>query len=58
VIRSDDHPIRPNTPRDLTPFWRARGYAPVEGLTTTLHWQDVGEADESAHQMQFWMRDL
>ena len=58
VIRPDDHPMRPNTPRDLTPFWRARGYAPVEGLTTTLHWQDVGDADESPHQMQFWMRDL
>lgn len=58
VIRPDDHPMRPDSPRDLTPFWHARGYAPVEGLTTMLTWQDVGEADESAHQMQFWMRDL
>lgn len=58
VVRPDDHPVRPDTPRDLTSFWRARGYAPVEGLTAMLKWQDVGDADESPHQMQFWMRDL
>ena len=58
VIRPDDHPMRPDAPRDLMPFWRARGYAPLEGLTTMLKWQDLGEADDSPHQMQFWMRDL
>ena len=58
VVRPHDHPMRPETPRDLTPFWRARGYAPVTGLTAMLKWQDVGDAAESAHQMQFWMRDL
>lgn len=58
VIRPDDHPMRPEAPRDLHPFWRARSYAPVPGLTGTLDWQDVGDANESAHPMQFWMRDL
>jgi GNAT superfamily N-acetyltransferase len=58
VTRPDDHPMRPETPRDLQPFWRARGYAPVEGLTGTLQWQDLGDDFESAHAMQFWMRDL
>jgi GNAT superfamily N-acetyltransferase len=58
VIRPDDHPMRPETPRDLHPFWRARGYAPVPGLTGTLEWQDLGDDFESAHTMQFWMRDL
>jgi GNAT superfamily N-acetyltransferase len=58
VIRPDDHPMRPAAPRDLHPFWRARGYAPVEGLTGTLQWQDLGDDFESAHAMQFWMRDL
>lgn len=58
VIRPDDHPMRPEAPRDLHPFWRARNYAPVPGLTGTLDWQDVGDANESAHPMQFWMRDL
>ena len=58
VVRPDDHPMRPETPRDLHPFWRARGYAPVPGLTGTLEWQDLGDDFESAHVMQFWMRDL
>lgn len=58
VIRPDDHLMRPEAPRDLHPFWRARGYAPVPGLTGTLDWQEVGDANESAHPMQFWMRDL
>jgi GNAT superfamily N-acetyltransferase len=58
VVRTDDHPMRPETPRDLHPFWRARGYAPVPGLTGTLQWQDLGDDFESAHAMQFWMRDL
>ena len=58
VIRPEDHPMRPEAPRNLHPFWRARGYAPVEGLTGTLKWQDLGNDAESAHCMQFWMRDL
>jgi GNAT superfamily N-acetyltransferase len=58
VVRPDDHPMRPETPRDLHPFWRARGYAPVPGLTGTLEWQELGDDFESAHVMQFWMRDL
>jgi GNAT superfamily N-acetyltransferase len=58
VIRPDDHPMRPEAPRDLHPFWRARGYALVPGLTGTLEWQDLGDDFESAHLMQFWMRDL
>jgi GNAT superfamily N-acetyltransferase len=28
------------------------------GLTGTLEWQDLGDDFESAHVMQFWMRDL
>lgn len=58
VIRPRDHPMRPDTPRDLHPFWRARGYAPVAGLTGTLEWRDLADDFESAHLMQFWMRDL
>ncbi|OYY69584.1 MAG: GNAT family N-acetyltransferase [Sphingomonadales bacterium 28-55-16] len=58
VVRPDDHPMRPDAPRNLHPFWRARGYIPVEGLTGTLAWQDLGDDFESPHLMQFWMRDL
>lgn len=58
VVRSNDHPMRPEASRNLHPFWRARGYAPVDGLTGTLAWQDLGDDFESPHLMQFWMRDL
>ncbi len=58
VVRPDDHPMRPEGYRPLDAFWRARGYAPAEGLTTTLEWQEHGSAGEIAHPMQFWLRAL
>ena len=58
VVRPHDHPLRPSNARDLHPFWRARGYEPVEGLTTRFDWQDLDEPEETAHLMQFWLRSL
>jgi GNAT superfamily N-acetyltransferase len=58
VVRPHDHPLRPSSPRDLHSFWRARGYAPVDGLTCTFHWKDVDQAEETSHNMQFWIRPL
>ena len=58
VIRPEDHPLRPRGARDLHPFWRARGYAPVDGLIGNFEWQDIGRSEETSHPMQFWMRDL
>lgn len=56
VIRPDDHPARPPDYRPLDPFWRKRGYAPVEGLITELDWKEHGEAEESPKPMQYWLR--
>lgn len=56
VIRPDDHPLKPATYRALDTFWTKRGYAPVEGLIATYPWKDIGEAAESDHKMQFWMK--
>lgn len=56
VVRADDHPARPADYRPLDPFWRARGYAPVPGLTTRFDWKDVGDAAETVKPMQFWLR--
>lgn len=58
VIRPPDHPLRPEGARDLHPFWRARGYEPVEGVLAAFDWKDVDQPEESAHPMQFWMRAL
>nr|WP_249693693.1 GNAT family N-acetyltransferase [Stappia sp. WLB 29] len=57
VIRPADHPARPKDYSPLDPFWRKRGYLPVEGLTVGFDWPDVGEPASSRKQMQVWMRD-
>ncbi|MGB2201191.1 MAG: GNAT family N-acetyltransferase [Pseudooceanicola atlanticus] len=57
VVRPEDHPMRPAA-RSLEPFWRGRGYAPLPGVIAHFNWRDVGEADETAHPLQFWMRTL
>lgn len=58
VIRPADHPLRPASHRPLDPFWRGRGYAPLPGIIATFRWKDVGEAEASAKQLQFWERRL
>jgi GNAT superfamily N-acetyltransferase len=58
VIRPKDHPARPSSARDLTTFWRKRGYAPADGATASLSWRDVGEPEETEKQLTIWMRDL
>lgn len=58
VIRPGDHPARPTAYRSLDPFWRARGYRPVEGAVATFAWKEIGEACESEKPLQVWMRAL
>lgn len=58
VIRPANHPARPADYSPLDPFWRKRGYAPVEGLVGQFDWKDVGDTEESRHDMQFWMKTL
>ena len=56
--RPVDHPLRPADYRPLDAFWAKRGYARVEGLTTSFDWLDIGESTEMPHPMQFWMRQI
>ena len=58
VIRPADHPLRPDGARDLAPFWRARGYAPLDGVIGHYAWKDVDRDLETDHPMQFWHRQL
>ena len=58
VIRPADHPRRPRLVRDLAPFWRKRGYAPVQGATARLWWRDVGDTEETEKPLAIWLRDL
>lgn len=58
VIRPKSHPLQPAGTRDLVPFWRSRGYGPVDGLTCNFDWKDVDQSGETSHPMQFWLRLL
>ena len=58
VVRPADHPLRPSGPRDLAPFWRTRGYTPLEGMLAHYDWKDIDQSEETAHPMQFWHRSL
>jgi GNAT superfamily N-acetyltransferase len=58
VVRPEDHPLRDRRYRPLNGFWRGLGYAPVEGLVCRLKWKDLGDAEETAKPLQFWMRTL
>ena len=58
VIRPEDHPLRPADYRPLDPFWRKRGYEPLDGVIVRFPWQDVGETSETEKPMQVWFLNL
>jgi len=58
VVRPDSHPMRPADAQPLDPVWRHFGYRPVEGMVTSFSWKDVGDTEETAKPMQFWVKEL
>ncbi len=58
VQRPTDHPLRPRDYQPLDPFWRKRGYAPLEGAVAQFSWKDIDQETETDHPLQFWMRRL
>lgn len=58
IVRPADHPLRPAAARDLAPFWRKRGYAPVDGVIAQYDWKDIDQPAETSHPMQYWRRVL
>ncbi|CCB65370.1 MULTISPECIES: hypothetical protein [unclassified Hyphomicrobium] len=58
VVRPEDHPLKPADYAPLDPFWRKRGYEPVDGIVATYDWQDIDQTAETTHDMQFWMKKL
>jgi GNAT superfamily N-acetyltransferase len=58
VVRPETHPLRDPAYRPLEPFWRKRGYEPIEGLMAEYSWRDIGEVEETGKPMQFWGREL
>lgn len=58
VVRDPADPRMPADYRPLDPFWRRRGYSPVEGLVGSYSWKEIGSDEETAKPMQFWMKTL
>lgn len=58
VVRSPDHPLRPADYRPLDPFWRKRGYRPVEGAQAHFGWKDVDQPEETRKALQVWVKRL
>lgn len=58
VERPLDHPLRPADYQPLDAFWSHRGYRHHPELRTEYVWRDVGEAQETAKPMSFWMKEI
>jgi GNAT superfamily N-acetyltransferase len=58
VQRPADHPQRPADYAPLDPIWTRFGYVKHPELVTHYHWKDVGDAEETAKPMVFWLKSL
>lgn len=58
VERAPDDPRRPPGYVPLDGFWRKRGYRPMPGFACTMSWREVGDTEETPHQLNFWGRAL
>jgi GNAT superfamily N-acetyltransferase len=58
VVRPENHPLRPKDYSPLDAFWEKRGYRKAPGVAATFGWKEIGQASESEHTMQFWIREL
>jgi hypothetical protein len=50
--------IRPVNYQPLDAFWTKRGYTKAEGLVASYPWKDIDQPNETAKQMQFWIKAL
>ncbi|KQS23830.1 GNAT family N-acetyltransferase [Dyadobacter sp. Leaf189] len=58
VERAADHPARPDNYRPNDAFWQKRGYIKTPQLQSTMRWLDIGDSEETAKTMTFWLKDL
>ncbi|WP_439555246.1 GNAT family N-acetyltransferase [Dyadobacter sp.] len=58
VERAADHPARPDNYRPNDAFWQKRGYIKTPQLQSTMQWLDIGDTEETAKTMTFWLKDL
>lgn len=58
VQRPGDHPMKPADYVPLDAFWGKRGYVKRPDLVTSFSWLDIGETQQTAKPMVYWMKDL
>ena len=58
VARPEDHPLKPAGYMPLDDFWKKRGYSKRPDLVSQFSWKDIGESEETAKPMVYWMKRL
>ena len=58
VVRQPDHPARPPAWEPLDRFWTRRGFARRPDLVCQIAWRDLGDTEETAKDMVFWVKPL
>lgn len=56
VDRSHYHPLRPAEYVSLDGLWTKQGYVKHPELQATFEWKEVGETEESAKTLTFWLK--
>ena len=58
VERPADHPQRPASYRPPGALWRRHGFERRPDIVGTFAWRDLGEAEDTAKPMVFWIKPL
>lgn len=58
VRRPADHPLRPAGAGTLHAFWAKRGFSPLPGVACTMMWKEPGQAEETRHWLDFFIKPL
>lgn len=58
VERPADHPQRPASYRPPGALWRRHGFERRPDIVGTFAWRDVGDTEETAKPMVFWVKAL
>ncbi|SPJ23437.1 GNAT family N-acetyltransferase [Palleronia abyssalis] len=57
VERPDHHPLRPEGPRSLIPFWERRGYVGTEAFIH-MTWTDLDRDTPTEKPLRVWVKHL
>lgn len=58
VQRPADHPLKPADYIPLDAVWNKFGYVKHSELRTSYIWKDVDQAEQTAHDMVFWLKSI